>query len=110
MNKSETDNVISVMNRPESLSLMSEEEQTLSICLVAVKRDGNCLLFVKNKTEEICLAAVSNYSMALRYIENPSKEGFSITKSNKFNLSGFFVFLCFYKINICKHDTCYSQY
>ena len=48
------------------------KEQTPEICLEAVKRDGNALEWVKEQTYEICLVAVKENGNAFQYVEEQS--------------------------------------
>ena len=43
-------------------------------CLVAVKRDGHTLEYVKERTHEICLEAVKRHGLALRFVKNQTSE------------------------------------
>ena len=39
-------------------------------CLVAVKRDGHTLEYVKERTPDICLEAVKRHGFALKYVKD----------------------------------------
>ena len=41
-----------------------------SLCLEAVKQDGDALRYVKDQTEAVCLEAVKENSDALQYVKN----------------------------------------
>jgi hypothetical protein len=47
-------------------------EQTLEICLEAVKNNGFALIFVKKQTPKICLEAFKQDCNALQYINDES--------------------------------------
>ena len=53
---------------------MIEDWNDPKYCLVAVKRDGLALRFVKNQTPEMCLIAVKRNGHALRYVINQTLE------------------------------------
>ena len=53
-----------------SLKNLNPDEQTVEICLEAVKRDGRTLKYIKNQTLEICREAVKNDSVAKNYISD----------------------------------------
>ena len=53
---------------------MIEDWNDSEYCLVAVKRDGYNLRFVKNQTHEICLAAVKQDGHALQYVKEQTYE------------------------------------
>ena len=46
------------------------KEQTLQICLAAIRRIGDALQDIKEQTPEICLAAVQQNGYALRYVKD----------------------------------------
>ena len=48
---------------------MIEDWNDSEYCLVAVKRDGYNLRFVKNQTPEICLVAVKENGYALKFVK-----------------------------------------
>jgi len=48
--------------------------QTISMCLNAVSKDGTCLKFVKNKTQEICQKALENNPYALEFISPQTED------------------------------------
>lgn len=50
------------------------ENQTLEICLAAVKKLGLMLEYVKEQTPEICLAAVKENGYALKYVKDQTTE------------------------------------
>lgn len=51
------------------LSLRDVETQTEAICLAAMERDGEELVYVKHRTEKICFEAVRNRGETLMYME-----------------------------------------
>ena len=50
------------------------DSQTPEICLIAVKKNGRSLKYVKNQTEDICLEAVKQDGMVLKYVENQNEQ------------------------------------
>ena len=60
-------NKLLVRSNPENLQHLSEKEQTKDICLIAVRKNGNTLRFVKKQTSEICDAAIKNKKTAAKY-------------------------------------------
>lgn len=68
------------------LELQYVENQTLELCLIAVKNKGTSLRFVKNKTLELCQEAVLNDPKAIKYVEEQFKKEIENFKpSNKKN-------------------------
>jgi hypothetical protein len=70
--KSPTINLFSVIRNCWSLQYI--EDQTLWMCLIAVKQHGETLEFVKDQTEEICLEAVKENGLALRFVKEQTPE------------------------------------
>ena len=54
------------------------KEQTLEICLEAVRQNGKALRFVREQTLEICLEAVSQNGYALEYVKEETPEIYSL--------------------------------
>ena len=65
------------------MALQYVKNQTLEICLEAVKQNGNALQYVKNKTPEICLEAVKQKGYILQYVKNQTDEIYlAVVKQN----------------------------
>ncbi|MGO0862371.1 DUF4116 domain-containing protein, partial [Clostridioides difficile] len=49
------------------------KNQTVEICIEAVKRKGSALEYVKNKTEEICIEALKQNKYSIKYVKDKEK-------------------------------------
>ena len=66
----------------ESMNLVKENYyglsyckiQTTNMCIEAVKKDGTCIIFVRNKKRKICLEAVKQNPYSIKHIENQTEE------------------------------------
>ena len=58
----------------DGLALQWVKEQTPEICLEAVKQNVFALNYVINQTPEICLAAVKQYGFALQFVKEQTQE------------------------------------
>ena len=50
------------------------KNQTIDMCMTAVKEDGIALKYVKKQTPEICMAAVKQNGLALQYVKDKTPE------------------------------------
>lgn len=50
------------------------KNQTLEICLAAVKQNGLALKYVAHQTPELCLMAIQQNPWALKYVENQTEK------------------------------------
>ena len=57
--------------KENGLELAFIDEQTESLCEVALNQNGMALAYVKNKTVNLCLIALVNNGMAIQYIDKP---------------------------------------
>ena len=58
----------------DGLALEYVKEQTHEICLQAVKRTGYALEYVKEQTSDICLEAVKQHGLALRFVKEQTPD------------------------------------
>ena len=74
----------------DGYALQYVKEQTFEMCLEAVKQNGYSLKFVKEQTHEICLEAVKQNGNALEYVKEQTP--LIIHYLKKYNISIYSLF------------------
>lgn len=65
---------LTAIRKSRGLALEFVREQTLELCMAAVKLDGMVLAYVRQQTAAICMAAVRQNGIAVKYVKEQTPE------------------------------------